>query len=144
MKNSTEGENQPERILTRVKISVGEDGGGFGYHLDAAPLIERPDIEATRIVWDSALEGEARQLLAEVETDDSTRAPKFNVAKAWLMTRLKASRRLATVLKEEAKALGISEKTLYRAAAKIGVKKYKGSGLDDPWIWSLEDDTAPY
>jgi putative DNA primase/helicase len=41
-KNKAEGDGEPERIMTRAKSNIGEDGGGFGFHIDARPLYERP------------------------------------------------------------------------------------------------------
>jgi AAA domain/Bifunctional DNA primase/polymerase, N-terminal len=51
------------RIFVRAKTNIGPGGGGFGYDIDAAPLRERPDIIATRIVWMAPLEGTAKDLL---------------------------------------------------------------------------------
>src|SRR5215469_14964926 len=67
--NSAEGDNEPERIMVRVKSNIGPSGGGFGYRIDSAPLLEHPDIEATRIVWELPLEGSARELLAKAENE---------------------------------------------------------------------------
>ncbi len=66
-KNEAEGDDKPERIMVRIKSNIGPSGGGFGYHIDTAPLLEQPDIEATRIVWELPLEGTARELLADAE-----------------------------------------------------------------------------
>ena len=32
--NSAEGDNEPERIMVRVKSNIGPSGGGFGYRID--------------------------------------------------------------------------------------------------------------
>jgi hypothetical protein len=45
----------------------GPDGGGFGFHIDMAQLYERPDIEATRIVWEHAIEGTAAEIMNAAE-----------------------------------------------------------------------------
>ena len=68
--NKAEGDGEPERIMVRVKNNIGPCDGGFGFHIDTAPLLERPDIEATRIVWELPLEGTAIELMnaAEGET----------------------------------------------------------------------------
>jgi hypothetical protein len=34
--------------MVRIKSNIGPRGGGFGYHIDMAPLLENPAIEATR------------------------------------------------------------------------------------------------
>jgi putative DNA primase/helicase len=66
-KNNAKGGDEPERIMVRIKSNIGPSGGGFGYRVEVAPLSDRPDIEATRIVWESPLEGDARDLLELAE-----------------------------------------------------------------------------
>jgi hypothetical protein len=70
-KNNAEGNDEPELVMIRIKSNIGPSGGGFGYHIDVAPLLERPDVEATRIVWESPLEGTTRELLADAEGEES-------------------------------------------------------------------------
>jgi putative DNA primase/helicase len=132
--NAAEGEDQPERIMVRVKSNISKSGGGFGYHIDAAPLNEHPDIQATRIVWELPLEGTARELLAEAEGQDAdARVTKLEQAKKFLKTALNSGERRQTDIQAEAEALGICEKTL-RRAAKEGVAKRK-EGQGGPWLW---------
>jgi putative DNA primase/helicase len=84
-KNEADGEDKPERIMVRIKSNIGPSGGGFGYHIDMAPLLEQPDIEATRIVWELPLEGTARELLAEAEgLDEDDKNSKGAEAKRFL------------------------------------------------------------
>ena len=54
-KNSAIGDDEPERIMVRIKSNIGPSEAGFGYHIDTATLHEHPDIEATRIVWECPL-----------------------------------------------------------------------------------------
>jgi hypothetical protein len=49
-----------------------------------APLLEQPDIEATRIVWESELEGSARELLNAAEGETAGKVPKLDMAKQFL------------------------------------------------------------
>jgi putative DNA primase/helicase len=37
--NKATGDNEPERIMVRAKNNIGPKGGGFGYHIDTAPLL---------------------------------------------------------------------------------------------------------
>jgi len=107
----------PPRILVRAKSNIGPSGGGFGYHIDTAPLLEQPDIEATRIVWELPLEGNARELLAEAESvDEDAKTSKESEAKVFLKTALRNGERPQREIMAEAKANGIAEKTLRRAA----------------------------
>jgi putative DNA primase/helicase len=130
-KNEADDEDKPERIMVRIKSNIGPSGGGIGYHIDTAPLLERSDVEATRIVWESPLEGTARELLAEAEClDEDDNASKIAEAKYFLKIALEKGERRQREIMAEAKAAGISERTL-RRAAKGAVGKRKAS---DGWV----------
>jgi putative DNA primase/helicase len=129
-----DGEDKPERIMVRIKSNIGPSGGGFGYHIDMAPSHERPDIEATRIVWELPLEGTARELLSEAEgLDEDDKTSKGAEAKQFLKTALEKGERPAREIIAEAKAAGISERTLQRTAKEITGKRK--SALS--WYWWL-------
>jgi putative DNA primase/helicase len=127
-----DGEDKPERIMVRIKSNIGPSGGGFGYHIDMAHLLEQPDIEATRIVWELPLEGTARELLNEAEgLDEDDKTSKIAEAMVFLKTALANGPRLQREIMAEAKAAGIAEKTL-RRAAKNSTGKRKAP---DGWYW---------
>jgi putative DNA primase/helicase len=131
------GEDKPERIMVRIKSNIGPSGGGFGYHIDTAPLHEQPDIEATRIVWEYELEGTARELLAEAEGDQNDgKVPKLDQAKQLLRTTLAQTEQRQTEIQALAKAEGISWATLKRASEEGEVIKRK-NGIAGGWWWSL-------
>jgi putative DNA primase/helicase len=127
------GEDKPDRIMVRIKSNIGPSGGGFGYHIDTAPLLERPDIEATRIVWEHPLEGTARELLAEAEgqDDEDDKTSKIAEAMVFLKTALEKGERLQREIMAEAKSNGIAEKTLRRAAKTTTGKRKAALG----WYW---------
>jgi putative DNA primase/helicase len=137
-KNGAEGEDQPGRIMVRVKNNIGKSGGGFGYRIDAALLgDDYPDIEATRIVWGETLIGSAREILDEAEpkADDGSKATQ---AKRFLETALAAGPRPQKDVEAEAKAEGISSTTLFRASKDLVIKekeKVQGGG----WTWRLAE-----
>jgi putative DNA primase/helicase len=135
-KNSAIGDDEPERIMVRIKSNIGPSGGGFGYHIDMATLHEQPDIEATRIVWEHALEGTARELLAEAEGDQDGKVPKLKQAKMFLRDALAKGKRKQTDILAAALAEGISEGTLKRASKDEAIGKGK-DGVDGPWYWWL-------
>lgn len=135
-KNSAEGDDEPERIMVRVKSNIGPSGGGFGYHIDAAYLIENPAIEATRIVWELPLEGTARELLANAEGEQDGKIPKLEQAKQFLRAVLTNGERPQTEIQAAALAAGISGKTLWRASKEGEIGKRK-DGPDGGWIWYL-------
>jgi putative DNA primase/helicase len=130
-----QSDDGPPRIFTRAKSNIGPDGGGFGFDLEAAPLFEMPDVIATRIAWHDALEGSARELLADAETEAKEDETKIERAERFLTDVLAKGERQQIEVEGQAKREGISERTL-RRAAKTKVAKRK-SGLTGPWLWRL-------
>jgi putative DNA primase/helicase len=125
-------ESDMPRIFVRAKSNIGPRGGGFGYDIDAAPLMERPDIIATRIIWMGPLEGTAKDLL-DAAGPQQENTKKEN-AEIFLLAALpKGERRLQSEIETEAKANGISTATLRRAKAAAKVKSTQSHGA---WWWS--------
>ena len=93
--NKAEGDGEPERIMVRVKNNIGPYDGGFGFHIDTAPLLERPDIEATRIVWEMPLDGTAIELMNAAE-GETAKVSKLDEAKRFLRAALMKGERPAT------------------------------------------------
>jgi putative DNA primase/helicase len=118
-KNTGEDETMPPRIFTIAKNNNGREGGGFGYDIIAAPLYENPDIIATRVRWLDPLEGSARELLAQAETEpkDEAKELKIDKAKAFLQAMLAKGERPQRDVEKAAEAEGIAPRTLRRAAA---------------------------
>jgi len=135
--NNAEGDNEPERIMVRVKSNIGPRGGGFGYHIDMARLYEYPDVEATRIVWEYPLEGTARELLEQAEGEQDGKIPKLERAKRFLTALLAKGERPQKDVVDAAIAEGISEITLRRAAKEERVIKRKDKAIDGGWFWAL-------
>jgi putative DNA primase/helicase len=135
-KNTATGDDEPERIMVRVKSNIGPSGGGFGYHIDMAPLLEQPDIEATRIVWEFPLEGSALELLNAAEGDQEGKVLKLEQAKRFLQATLATGRRPQKEILAAALAEGIKEGTLKRASLGGEIGKAK-DGPDGPWYWWL-------
>jgi putative DNA primase/helicase len=130
----------PERMFIMAKNNLAQTAGGFGYSIVGAPLQERPDIIASRIVWGEPLEGSARDLLAEAE-DDGKGAPEGAEvaslsAQAFLRSALAVGERKQSEIAAEGAALGFSGDRLFRASKAMGVVKRK-DGLLGPWLWRL-------
>jgi len=69
-----EGERSERRVLIRAKSNIGPDDGGYVYGLEQVELSEYP-IFAARAVWGEAVEGTAREVLAEAESEEE-RSPR--------------------------------------------------------------------
>jgi putative DNA primase/helicase len=136
-KNEAIGDGEPERVMVRIKSNIGPSGGGFGYHIDMATLHENPAIEATRIVWESPLEGSALELLNEAEGETS-KVSKLDEAKRFLRAALAKGERPQDEIKAAAAAQNISWGTLKRASEDGEIiKRKEGFGAGARWVWGL-------
>jgi putative DNA primase/helicase len=132
-------EGEAPHLLMRAKSNVGPDTGGFAYTLRRDEVA--PGIEGQRIVWGEALEGSARDLLAEAEadSDQDEAASASDDAADYLRDLLKGSdaspSRDAT---RAMKAEGYSDKVIRRAREKLRViVRREGSGKTMRSLWSL-------
>lgn len=125
-------EGQPQRMmLARAKSNIGPDGGGFPYAIEQTEL---PDgIATSRIVWGSAVEGTARELLAEAEPDDSSHD---GDAATFLRNLLADGQRAAREIYREAESAGYSRDQMKRAKRRAGVATVK-EGMEGGWVWRL-------
>jgi len=112
-------------VMVRIKSNIGPSGGGFGYHIDMATLIENPAIEATRIVWESELEGTAKELLNSAEGDQTGKVPKLGMAKQFLADILASARLPATEIETFARAANVSWASVRRASDEMGIRKFR-------------------
>ena len=133
---SEDGEDT--RILARSKSNIGPDDGGFQYHLEQVEVDAFPGIEAARIAWGKSVDGNASQLLTDPnegnaageEEESSAR----DSAEDFLKELLKDGPSPTKHVETEAKAAGISWRTVRRASDALSVKKQKSNG---GWYWSL-------
>jgi putative DNA primase/helicase len=112
------GGRDARRALMRAKVSNGHDWGGFDYKLDQRPLDNYPAIEAQRVLWGDAIEGSAREILAQFEAKPVGVRQRQTVL--FLMAALAGGPRLAAEVIAEAAKAGIPERTLRYAFKSIG------------------------
>jgi putative DNA primase/helicase len=138
-----EGEKDERRVLIRAKSNVGPDEGGYVYSLEQTELSGYP-IFASRVLWGQAIEGTAREVLAEAELE-TERAPR-DEAKDFLLTLLGEGPVDAKAVFAAARGAGISTNTLKRAKADLKVKSVRtGFGKDASFQWELSGNptTSP-
>ena len=141
---ASKNEDDGVRIFCRAKSNIGADNGGFEYTLKQSPLAENPDITASYVEWGKAVEGEARDILADAEgTASESSGCALSEAEGFLREVLKDGSVEATQIKNEAKELGISSATLRRATKEIGVTSTREGGIAEhgKWFWKLPDDS---
>lgn len=125
-------DGEDKRILARGKSNIGPDDGGFEYHIEQGEPL--PGIRASYVTWGKAVEGTARELLAEpdagndADSDISAKAE----AEEFLIQLLKDGPSPTKHVEAEAKAAGISWRTVRRASDDLGIKKRK---LQGAWYW---------
>lgn len=134
-------ENGEPRRLMRAKSNIGPDDGGFEYDLELVPLADVPSIHGQRVTFGAALEGTARELLAEIEGSDGgeREAPARTNAEEWLRRTLADGPVASDEVNRHAKAEGLSWATVRRAKAELGIKprRMAGAGAGGWWAWEL-------
>ena len=134
-----------DRLFVRSKSNIGPDGGGFRYALEQVVVPGHPTMFASRVRWGSALEGEARALLA---TAEAATDPEEVDAVSFLRDLLSDGPMRAGDVFKDADGCGFSKRSIQRAADKVNVDRRK-EGMKGGWVWRLplphpaEDATAP-
>lgn len=128
-----EGE-EPRRVLVRAKSNIGPDDGGFAYSLDRVEVA--PEIEGQRVVWLEALQGSARDVLAEAEAnpEGDEEASALDEAVQFLRSELRDGPKPAKAIFREARDAGHSERTIKRAKAELQAESVKEKA---GWVWAL-------
>lgn len=123
-------------LLARVKSNIGPDGGGFAYAFEQT---ENPDgITASRIVFGEAVEGSARDLLAEAEGDPDGDGQD---AAGFLRDLLADGPMPTKSVKRAADDAGFSWRTIQRTMRRAGVESQR-QGFGMPALWVRKDSCA--
>jgi putative DNA primase/helicase len=127
---------QPWRLV-RAKSNIGPDGGGFEYALRQIPVDQNKAVSGQCIVWGEKLEGDAKTLLAEIETPNEPGNPStLDAAKAWLPEMLGTGIVAVTYVRDVARTKGHAWGTVQRAKTALGVVSLK-TGTDGGWAWQM-------
>jgi putative DNA primase/helicase len=135
-----EGGREPaRRILARAKSNIGPDDGGFVYELDQVSIpTKHGAIEASVVRWGARLEGSARDLLGEAETEASEQVEERRDVASWLREILHDGPMQAKQVEAVAKASGYAWRTVQRARMPAKVQTVRvGFGKDSFHEWSL-------
>ena len=129
------------RILARAKSNIGPDDGGFEYGIAQTELSAHPGITASLIEWGNPVQGTARELLAEAETepDDNDESTALDDAVKFLRSELRDGPKPAKVIFGEARQAGHSERTIKRAKAALKAEAIKEATR---WVWALPASEA--
>ena len=134
----------PRRIFARAKANNGPDDGGFSYTLRQTLLPDAP-IEASIVEWGEMIEGNARDMLADVEADETERHSDGEKGEAedFLIDVLAAGPITATEVYRQAEEAGIKHRTLERAKQSLKVKSKRRiePGHSAHWAWHLPENS---
>jgi hypothetical protein len=134
----TDDGGPPVRVLMRAKNNLGQDTGGFEYHLEQGEVHGHSGLFASHTVWGDAIEGDARELMAEVEAQPAD--DEGDEARDWLVAYLddRGGRAPKKEIAAAARASGFSQRTMDRARARAGITyEVAGYGPDKHSIWQL-------
>ena len=126
-----------DRLFVRSKSNIGPDGGGWRYALEQVAVPGHPLLTASRVRWGSALEGEARDLLATAEAaNDPEERNALADAVEFLRSLLTDGPQPAKAIRSDGENAGHTWRTMHRAADKLNVDRRK-EGMRGGWVWRL-------
>lgn len=136
-------EGSDARVLARAKSNIGTDEGGVSYTIEPCDISD--GIETTRVVWGSAIEGTAREILGDVEASDDERLEDGDDPAEALRRILSAG----PITGREAKKLmtdnGYTQKQIRRARERLSVVTARsGFGGETLVTWSLPQAHGDY
>lgn len=132
-----EGSNR--RVMARAKSNIAPDDGGVAYSLELATIAG--GIEATHAVWAGAIEGTAREILGDVEHDESGEDGEARRDLERMLVDLlneNGGKMPAKQVKAEVSDAGYSWTAANRAKEKAGIESAKEKGTTKGgWTWFL-------
>lgn len=129
------------RFLARAKSNIGPDGGAFSYELQQVEVPGFTGIMASRVQWGAALEGTARDLLADAEVLNDSADSRRDVV-AWIRETLTSGPMPANEVKRLAMENGFAWRTVQRAMTVAGAESRRG-GFQQPAAWQLTSRATP-
>ncbi|MCH6585266.1 MAG: AAA family ATPase [Proteobacteria bacterium] len=132
--------NTVKHIFCRAKSNIGVDHGGFEYELHQKELEDHKGIIPSYTLWGKAVEGSARELLAEPDNREAGEhnSTALDDAKDFLTELLRDGELPQKQIETDAKGAGHSWRTVRRAQAELGIKPHKRE-FAGGWWWKLPE-----
>lgn len=133
-------DGEDRRVLVRSKSNIGPDDGGFVYHLEQGEAA--PGIPASVVTWGEALQGSARELLAEADAADDTAddTAKRDGIDEVLIRFIGRDTVPGDQVKAHLKAEGFTDKQIRKARERLNIiMKRTGFGKEIASYWKLPD-----
>ncbi len=131
-------EDSETRVLARAKSNISLDDGGVAYTI--LPHTLDSGIETTRVVWGDRIDGSARDILGQVETQPTDETTEQEDAEEFLRGLLADGPVASKQVKADADGAGFAWATVRRAQKAIGAEAYRageGIGSKASWFWRL-------
>ena len=124
-------ENKEALVLAPTKSNISKHTSSLALRV----ISSENDKDVGVIQWEGDSSYEASDLISP---DKPRKSPALTKAVEWLDKELQNGLpHLVSDIKANAKAAGISDKTLQRAKGKLKVKSVQPSGPGNPWYWKL-------
>ncbi|MCZ8395886.1 AAA family ATPase [Achromobacter ruhlandii] len=131
-------EDSETRVLARAKSNISLDDGGVSYTI--SPHALDSGIETTRVLWGDRIDGSARDILGQVETQPTDETTEQEDAEEFLRGLLADGPVASKQVKADADGAGFAWATIRRAQKAIGAEAYRageGIGSKASWFWRL-------
>lgn len=131
------------RIFCRAKSNIGIDSGGFEYDLQQMEISGHKGLCSSYVAWGQAVEGSARELLAEPDNRETGEqdSSALDDAKTFLLELLADGELAQKQIQLDAKGASHSWRTVERAKKELNIVSSK-SKLDKCWYWKLAVNSA--
>lgn len=126
-----DGEGKDKRVLVRSKSNIGPDDGGFEYDIEQAQVL--PGIHSSIVTWGAAIEGNARELLAQPDDRGEDGGGAVELLRAELVADCWTPAETACKPLRDA---GFSKKQIWAVSKRLGVIRRKGA-MQEGWYWRL-------
>jgi len=134
----TDPAGEQKRLLVRAKSNNGPDSGGYYYQIEQISLENYSSVLSSKIVWGNPVEGNARELLSDVNEEPSTDRSTLSEAIHFLKVLLKEGPVTKKEVSEKGREAGFKDITLRRAKAFLRVEAiHEGYGKGSVWKWAL-------
>jgi putative DNA primase/helicase len=125
-----------DRVFARCKSNNEKDSGGFAYGLRQSELDRFPGVFASSVNWGEAIEGTAREILADAEAAPEREGGALTEACLFLKDTLAYGSKPVHEVIEAARQEGLAERTIRRAVKTLGIRS-ESSGFGKGRIWML-------
>jgi putative DNA primase/helicase len=130
------------RLFARCKSNIGPDDGGWLYRFETGELEGHQGVITSRILWGSALEGDARELLEAAEdVSEGAGENALEDAKQFLADLLADGPAPSRQIKRESEDAGFAWATIRRAQKNLGVEVFRDGGLGSKGTWKWRFST---